>query len=94
MDLVNVGFLGGEGNIVFDLVAYSPQELVLNQLVDDGMLVGSRLGVLLSVLVEDLLVEEPFPEAGLGIFVTWSCWVVLALRRITFFLLSLTPSVL
>ena len=39
MDLVNVGFLGGEGDVVANLGADGAQELIVDEFMDDSMLV-------------------------------------------------------
>jgi hypothetical protein len=74
VDLVDVRLLGGELDVGADLVADGAQELVVDEAVDDGVLVGGRLGVLLGVRVPDLLVEEPIAKA-LGGLVGAQSWV-------------------
>lgn len=65
VDLVNVGFLGGEGDVFANLVADGAQEGVVDEAVDDGVLVGARFSVLLRVGVVDLLVKETLAESRL-----------------------------
>jgi len=67
VDLVDVGLLGGELDVAADLVADGAQQRVVDELVDDGMLVGRRGGVLARVGVEDGLVEEAGAEALAGL---------------------------
>ncbi|PKS07905.1 hypothetical protein jhhlp_006513 [Lomentospora prolificans] len=68
VDLVDVGLLGGEGDVVADLGAHVAQQGVVDELVDDGVLVGRRGGVLGGVVVEDGLVEEALAEPLLCLF--------------------------
>jgi hypothetical protein len=49
MNLVNVGLLGRKGYIIADLVSNGPEELIIDKLLNNGMLVGRGLGVLVRV---------------------------------------------
>lgn len=69
MDLVDIGFLGSERDIVFDFVPHGPEQLVVDQAVNDAVLVGTRLGVSLGVLVQNLFVEQALPESLLGFLI-------------------------
>ena len=51
VDLVNVGLLGGEGDVGLDLVADLAQESVVDQAVDNAVLIGTRGGILFRVFV-------------------------------------------
>ena len=66
MDLVDIGLLGCELDIGLDLTAHRSKEGIVDEAVDDGVLVGFRLSILLRVRVEDLFIEKASPESLLG----------------------------
>ena len=67
MNFVNVGLLGRELDIVSDLVANGAKQLIIDKVVDDGMLVGCGLCVLVGVGLVNLFVKKTISEASLGL---------------------------
>lgn len=68
MNLVDIGLLRGELDIVLDLLADGPEKLVVDEVMDYGVLVRCGLGVLGGVGFVNRLVEESFPEAFMCFF--------------------------
>jgi len=72
VDLVNIGLLGCELDVGFDLTAHRSKEGIVDEAIDDGVLVGFRLSILFRVGVKDLLIKEASAESLLGFLGTES----------------------
>ena len=73
VDLVDVGLLGRKRDIVLDLVADRTEQGVVEKLVDNTVLIGSRFGVFVGVGFQNVFRKEPVSKSFLDFLRANSC---------------------